>query len=118
MKFMALKVESLHLGVADFDSGRVFFCVQRARHLQPFAVGRGGYQIDHHFVAAQWLAPPVLAYEREEAMLYFVPFAGARRQMTDLDGHSRFAGQLLEFHLPQTHARAVAAAAVGSIGRR
>ena len=46
-------------------------------------------------------------------MLDLVPFAGARREMADGDGQTRFVGQLLQFQLPEPQPRAVAAAAVG-----
>ena len=39
--------------------------------------------------------------------------AGARRQVTDGDGHAEFVGQSLQFAFPQPHASAVAAAAIG-----
>ncbi len=46
-------------------------------------------------------------------MLYFVPLAGAGRDMTDGDLNPKFVGQHLQFALPQAQARAVAAATVG-----
>ena len=46
-------------------------------------------------------------------MLDLVPFAGARRQLADADGKAELIGQFLQFQLPQPHARAVAAAAIG-----
>ena len=46
-------------------------------------------------------------------MLDLVPLAGAGRQVADRDGQLEFVGQLLQLDLPQPHAIAVAAAAVG-----
>src|SRR5208283_599335 len=43
-----------------------------------------------------------------------VPFAGSWRQMMDLDGYSEFIGEALQFKFPQSHARAVRSAAIGS----
>jgi hypothetical protein len=38
------------------------------------------------------LAAPVLGDKGEQAVLYLVPLAGARRQMGDRDGDSEFVG--------------------------
>jgi len=46
-------------------------------------------------------------------MLYLVPLAGAGRDMTDSDLDPKFVSQHLQFPLPQTQTRAVAAATVG-----
>src|SRR5438876_11281672 len=52
--------------------------------------------------------------EGEEAVLDFVPLAGAGRQVADHDVEAELVGQLLQFAFPQPHPRAVAAASVGS----
>src|SRR5438876_8586288 len=49
--------------------------------------------------------------EGEEAVLDFVPLAGAGRQVADHDVEAELVGQLLQFAFPQPHPRAVAAAA-------
>ena len=72
-----------------------------------------GDQLDDDLMADQRLAAPVLGDEGEQAVLDAVPFAGAGRQMADGDRHPEFVGQHLQFALPQPHARAVAAAAIG-----
>ena len=46
-------------------------------------------------------------------MLDLVPLAGARREVADLQRQAQVVGQLLQRHLPQPAAAAVAAAAVG-----
>src|SRR6202140_4401653 len=70
-------------------------------------------QLDDHPIADEWLGTPVLADEGEEAVLDFVPLAGAGRQVADHDVEAELVGQLLQFAFPQPHPRAVAAAAVG-----
>ncbi len=45
-------------------------------------------------------------------MLYFVPFTGAGRQVTDRDGNAERIGQFLQFYFLQTHTIAVAASAI------
>jgi hypothetical protein len=46
-------------------------------------------------VTDERFSAPVARYEREEAMLDLVPFAGAGRQVTHGDGNAKFVGQLL-----------------------
>jgi hypothetical protein len=56
--------------------------------------------LDDDQVANQWLAAPVLSDEGKQPMLYFVPLAGAGRDMTDGDLNAKFVGQHLQFTLP------------------
>src|SRR5882724_4902255 len=73
--------------------------------------GSGGRdQLDDDPIADEWLGAPVLADEGEEAVLDFVPLAGARRQVSDHDVEAELVGQLLQLAFPQPHPRAVAAA--------
>jgi hypothetical protein len=62
---------------------------------------RRGNQLNDGLVADERFGPPVLADEGEEAVLDFVPLAGARRQMVDVDPKPDLVGQLLQFPLPQ-----------------
>src|SRR4051794_918027 len=64
-------------------------------------------------MAEQWLAAPVLGDEGEQAMLDAVPFAGSGRQVANRNGDPEFVGQDLQLALPQSHAHAIAAAAIG-----
>jgi hypothetical protein len=57
-------------------------------------------EIDDDLVADQWLATPVLTDVGEQAMFNLVPFAGARREVTDRDLESCFVGELLQFPFP------------------
>ncbi|SAL21509.1 hypothetical protein AWB68_00825 [Caballeronia choica] len=63
--------------------------------------------------ADQRASSPVGGDVAEHAVLDLVPFAGARRKMTDLYLHLQFIGQVLQLPVPQAHSIAVAAAAVG-----
>jgi hypothetical protein len=51
--------------------------------------------------------------EAEEAMFDLVPFAGAGREVADLDREPGLVCELLQFGLPEPAAVAVTAAAVG-----
>src|ERR1700694_556562 len=75
--------------------------------------GRRSNELNDGLVAHQGLGAPVLADEGEESVLDFVPLAGARRQMVDIDPEAGLVGKLLQLALPQTDAGTIAAATVG-----
>jgi hypothetical protein len=52
-------------------------------------------QIDDDAVADEWFGPPIHAGEREHAVLDLIPFAGARRQMVNIDLNAEFIGEFL-----------------------
>ena len=56
---------------------------------------------------------PVLADEREQAMLDLVPLAGARRERGHVDGQSALIGEPRQLPFAQTNTGSIAAAAVG-----
>jgi hypothetical protein len=49
-------------------------------------------RLDDHAIADEWFGAPVLADEREEAVLDLVPLAGAGRQVADHDVEAEFVG--------------------------
>ena len=107
------EIDRGHLGIGDGDAGGVARGIEFAADAQP-SLGRGGAdQIDDDAVADQWFGAPIRADERKEAVLDLVPFSGAGRQVVDLDVDAEFVGQMLEFTLPQRHARADAATTIG-----
>ena len=109
---MAFDVDGGHLGIGDDDAFGVLGGVELAAHSKS-SLGRGGRdQLDDHAIADEGLGTPVLADEREEAVLDFVPLAGARGQVADRDVEAEFVGQGLQFAFPPPHARAVAAATI------
>jgi len=58
-------------------------------------------------MADQGPGAPILADEGEEAVLDFVPLAGAGWPVADHDVEAQFVGQLLQFAFPQPHPRAL-----------
>ncbi len=104
----------MHFVVGDRDAAWIGGGIEFASDGQAGLGGGRGDQLDDGLVADERLGTPVLADEGEEAVLDFVPLAGARRQMVDLDPEPGLVGQRLQFTLPQTDARTIAAAAVGS----
>lgn len=55
--------------------------IELATNLEPSAAGCARDQIDNDLMAYEGFSSPVLRDESEEAMLDFVPFAGAGRQV-------------------------------------
>ena len=95
VKGIPLQVDGRHLLVSPFDASRVGLGVEDTLHRQ--ACGRGGCrdQAENHGLAHQGLATPVLANEREQAMLDLVPLARARWEVAEADGQARLVGQPL-----------------------
>ena len=58
--------------------GRILVGVQFAFDFEPCRGGCGSDQVDHHFVADQGLASPVLRDRREQTVLDLVPLAGSQ----------------------------------------
>ena len=101
------------LRIGDFDALGIFVLVEFGADLEAGIGGGCSNQLNDGSIAAQGLAPPVDGDEREETVLDLVPFAGARRQMTDRDRQADLIGQPLKLDLPETNAVAIAAAAIG-----
>src|SRR5438132_14404792 len=76
----AFDVDSGHVGIGYDNAAGVLAGVEFAAHGEAGFGGRGRDQLDNHAIADEWLGAPVLADEGEEAVLDFVPLAGAGRQ--------------------------------------
>jgi hypothetical protein len=85
VEIRVLNVEVSHDLVRDDDSLGIGFVVEFASNRQAGSGGRGADQFDDDAIAEQRFGPPILANEREQAMLDLVPFAGSRRQMMDFN---------------------------------
>src|SRR5271167_501907 len=106
-------VDGGHLGIRYDNALGVLAGVEFAAHGEAGFGGGSRDQLDDHAITDEWLGAPVLAAEGEQAVLDFVPLAGAGRQVADHDVEAELVGQLLQFAFPQPHPRAVAAAAIG-----
>src|SRR6266446_6659485 len=106
-------LDARKLFVAHHDSGFVVAGVQGRLHHQPCFRGRMGDEIDDYLVTGQWSATPVLGNKAKEAVFDFVPFAGARWEVANLQPQAQIVSQPLQGNLPQPVAAAVTAAAVG-----
>ena len=88
MKRMAGQIDGGDLRIGNLDPFGIFVVVQLGTDGKAGIRRRRGDQLDDRAKAAQRLAAPVDRDEREQTMLDLVPFAGARRQVTDRDGQS------------------------------
>jgi hypothetical protein len=84
MKFCRDEIHACKLFIAYHDSGFIVAGVQGSFYQQPCFCGRMGDKIDDHLVACQRTAAPVFSDKAKEAMLDFIPFAGARWEMANL----------------------------------
>src|SRR6516165_10608433 len=110
---IAFDVKFLHLGVGNFASFVVLVFVEPAVNLQACAGSRRSDQVDDDFQGFQGNTLPSAGDMAEDTMFDLVPFAGSRREMTNLDDHPRLVGESLKFELPQAVAGTVAAATIG-----
>src|ERR1700751_4602959 len=78
-------VDGSHFGVGDNDAAGALASVKFAAHGEAGFGGRGRDQLANHAIAQAGVGTPILADEGEEAVLDFVPLAGARRQVADHD---------------------------------
>src|SRR6266436_8401534 len=111
-------VDGGHVCIRYDNPAGVLAGVEFTAHREAGFGGSGRDQLDDHPIADEWLGAPVLADKGEEAVLDFVPLAGAGRQVADRDVEAEFVGQLLQFAFPQPHPRAVAAPPSAVISNR
>ena len=77
MEWVALDVESLHLGIGDFDALFVGCSVERAFDFQAGFGGRRSDQLDDGQAIGQGPRTPVLRDVAEPAMFDLVPLCAA-----------------------------------------
>src|ERR1017187_1126437 len=114
MEVIAGDVQRVHLGVADLDALLVCAGIERAFDLQSGFRGRRADQLDDGEVIGEWPAAPVLSDVAEHAVLYLVPLRRSRRIVENVQGKPGLVGEFLKLPLPQSHTRAIGAAAVRS----
>ena len=85
MPVSATDGEVCHLPVGDLDADRVGTVVEFSGHAQACCGGGGADEAQDRLVASQGSALPVPGDLGEQAVLDFVPFAGAWREMADGD---------------------------------
>ncbi len=102
---MPLDVQARHLGLRDFDLGRIDFLARGRFHHQALLGGGRLDQVQPLVVAGQRLTRPIAADGTKQPMIRRIPFRGSRRVMRD--GHFqvvRIDQAVLEGILPQPRA--------------
>ena len=115
MEVGAGDIDGRHFCVGYDDAFAIAVVVELAVHGQTGAGCGRGDQLNDGLVADQRFGTPVLANEREQAVLNLVPLAGAGWEVTNDDVEPDLVREPLQFALPQAHARANAAAAIGGL---
>ena len=98
--------------IRHLPTRRVFPTIQTAGHLESFSGCRARDQIYVRLIIPKWFTAPIRGDEREQPVFNLVPFAGARRKMTDGNRKARFIRQLLQLQFPESQPRAIAAPAI------
>ena len=75
--------------------------IQNTAYTQAGAGSCSADEIDGRGMGQPQLASPVLTDERKESRFDFVPFAGSRRQVVNVESPAAFVGEALKFPLPQ-----------------
>src|SRR5580704_12161583 len=107
MERIALDVERLHLGIADFDTFLVGRGVERALDFQAGFGRRRSYQLDYRHAIDEWSPAPSLRDVAEQAVLDLIPLRCSWRIVMDVEHQARLVGELLQFDLPQPNARSI-----------
>src|ERR1700687_3864745 len=112
MEFIALYVERLHLGIADFDALFVGRGVERALNFQAGFGRRRSNQLDYGHAIDEWSPAPSLRDVAEQAVLDLIPLRRSRRIVMDVEHEVRRVGELLQLDLPQPDTRSIRVAAI------
>ena len=104
MEVGAQNIDSGHVLIGNDDTLWIRVFIEFTTDFQTCIGGGCADQIDDDAVADEWFGTPIHADEREQTVLDLIPFAGARRQMVNIDLHTEFIGEFLQLVLPQSHA--------------
>src|SRR5947209_18826866 len=92
VKIVSDDVKRLEFLIAHFDASRIGVGVLDGSDDQSLLAGGMRDELNDRFKRDQGLGTPVDGDVGEEPMFDLVPFAGARRKMTDCDALSSFVG--------------------------
>src|SRR5665213_2374579 len=107
VKRIWLELDIVEILVGDFLAFGVRGRVEFSAYYQTLCGSGVSYQVDDNSKAFKGLAAPVPRDMAEHAMLDFIPFTGAGRQMTHLHGEAGFVGEPLQRDFPQAHTIAI-----------
>ena len=100
MEGVGTELDKRQLLVGDFLALGVLGDVDLCADFETFFRGCVADQADNDSQAFEWPASPVLGDMAEHAVLDFIPFAGARRQVAHLQREVGFIGKSLQCHFP------------------
>src|SRR5260370_19966995 len=100
MECVALNVERLHLGIADFDALFVGRGIERALDFQAGFGRRRSYQLDYGHAIDEWSPTPSLRDVAEQAVLDLIPLPPAWRIVIGVEDEARLLGVLLPLDPP------------------
>jgi len=101
VKLVLFQVHSPDFFIRDFPAGRVFPALQAAGYPETFGGRRTRDRIDDCLIIAKRLAASIRGDEREQPVLNLVPFACARREVTDGNRKARLIRKLLQLQFPK-----------------
>ena len=95
MKLVPFDGERGEFLIGDLDSFGVNIFIERCLDLQSFSSPGIADQIDDNLTADEGTPSPVGGDVAEHAVFDFVPLAGSRREMTNLNRQIQFVGEPL-----------------------
>jgi len=99
-----------HIFVGDLDPSFVIGLIERCLDTQSLVSCRATNQVHDDFSTQKRCGAPVFSDVTKHPVFDFVPLAGARRKVADMDHHIQLVGQFLQSDLPQLHAKTIAPA--------
>src|SRR4030043_1680737 len=112
MKRVPFQVHSLKFFNRYLPAGRVFPTIQTAGHLEPFGGRRASDQVYDRLIIQKGFTAPIRGDEREQSVFNLVPFAGARRKVTDRKRKTRCIRKLLQLQFPEPQPGAITTTAI------
>ena len=101
MKLSSGQVQFLHLLIRNRNTRRVDILIEFRLDGQPRGGGRIANQLHDHCMVDERSPTPVFGNMTKHPMFNFVPFAGARRKVADMDTESRLIREALQFDFPE-----------------
>ena len=99
---MWFQFDICQIGIGDFDSLGIGFCIHRRLDQQALTRRRVADQAHHSDQIVKRFASPVLCDKRKQPMFDFIPLTCAWWKMTNRDVPSHETRQFLQFRFPQT----------------
>lgn len=112
MESSSLQIEIGQLLIGHHKAREMAVGIPLRLNAQSLLGGRVGDEMGNDFVSDRPLAAPVESNLAKHPVLTLVPFAGARRKVTDRDGHPQLVGQPVQGDFPQPTTTPITAPAI------